>query len=87
MLLFFTKENKLVFFNDIGNLLKETGLSEYNPSEWHLFIDSSKLSLKCVLLNNVNKYISIPIGHSTTMKEEYKATSLVLQKINYQEHQ
>jgi hypothetical protein len=50
LLSFFTKDNNLVFCNDIGNLLKGTGLSEYNPSEWRLFIDSSKRSLKCVLL-------------------------------------
>jgi hypothetical protein len=37
--------------------------------------------------NYGNKYGSIPIGHSTTMKEEYKAISLVLEKINYQKHQ
>ena len=86
---FFTKENNLVFCNDIGNLLKKTGLSEYtrNPSEWHLFIDSSKRSLKCVHFNNGNKYGPIPIGHCTTMKEACKAISLVLEKINYQEHQ
>lgn len=52
-----------------------------------LFHDSSKRSLKCVLLNNGNKYGSIPIGHSTRMKEEYKAISLVLEKINYHENQ
>jgi hypothetical protein len=87
LLPFFTEDNNLVFCNDIGNLLKKTGLSEYNPSEWRLFIDSSKRSLKCVLLNNGNKYGPIPIGHSTRMKEEYKAIALVLEKINYQEHQ
>jgi hypothetical protein len=43
--------------------------------------------LKCVLLNNGNKYGSIPIGHSTTMKEECKTISLVLEKINCQEYQ
>jgi hypothetical protein len=84
---FFTEDNNLVFCNDIGNLLKKIGLSDYNPSEWCLFIDSSKRSLKCVLLNNGNKYGSVPIGHSTRMKEEYKAISLVLEKVNYQEHQ
>jgi hypothetical protein len=84
---YFTEDNNLVFCNDIGNLLKKTGLSKYNPSEWHLFIDISKRSLKCVLLHNGNKYGSIPIGHSTRMKEEYKAISLVLEKKNYQEHQ
>jgi len=83
LLPFFTKENNLVYSNGIGNLLKKIGLSEYNPSEWRLFIDSSKRSLKCVLLNNGNKYGSIPIGHSITMKEEHKAISLVLEKIIY----
>jgi hypothetical protein len=87
LLPFFTKENNLVFCNDLGNLLKKIALSEYNPSEWRLFINSSKRSLKCVLLNNGNKYGSIPIGHTTTMKEVYKAISLALEKINYQEHQ
>jgi hypothetical protein len=78
LLSFFTKENNLVFCNDIENLLKKIGLPEYNPSEWHLSIDSSKRSLKCVLLNNGNIYGSIQIGHSTTMKVEYKTISLVL---------
>jgi hypothetical protein len=87
LLLFFTEDNNLVFCSDIGNLLKKTGLSEYNSSEWRLFIDSSKCSLKCVLLNKGNKHGSIPIGHSTRMKEEYKAIFLVLEKINYQVHQ
>jgi hypothetical protein len=73
---FFTKDN-LVFCNDIRNLLKKSGLSEYNPSEWRLFIDSSKHSLKCVLLNNGNKYGSSPIGYSNRMKEDYTAISLV----------
>jgi hypothetical protein len=87
LLSFFTEDNLLVvFYNDIGNL-KKTGLSEYNPSEWRPFIDSLKRSLKCVLLNNGNKYGSVPIGHSTRMKEEYKAIFLVLEKINYQEHE
>jgi hypothetical protein len=86
LLPFFTEDN-LVFCNDIGNILKKIGLSEYNPREWRLFIDSSKRSLKCVLLNNGNKYSSIPIGHSTRIKEEYKAISLVLENINYQEYQ
>jgi hypothetical protein len=70
----FTKDDNLVFCEDIGNL-KKIGLSEYNPSEWHLFINSSKHSLKCVLLNNGNRYGSIPTGHSARMKEEYKAIS------------
>jgi hypothetical protein len=87
LLPYFTEDNNLVFCNDIGNLLKKIVLSEYNQSEWCLFINCSKRSLKCVLLKNGNRYSSTPVGHSTRMKEEHKAISLVLEKINYQEHQ
>ena len=34
LLPFFTEDNNLVFYNDIGNLLKKIGLSGYNSSEW-----------------------------------------------------
>ena len=87
MIPFFSENNKLVFCSDVEGLLKEMGLPGYAPNEWRLFIDSSKRSLKCVLLHNGNRYGSIPIGHSTSMKEEYQTISLVLEKIRYQEHQ
>ena len=63
------------------------GLLQYESGEWRLFIDSSKRSLKCVLLHNGNKYGSIPIGHSTRIKEEYESMSQVLKNIKYHEHQ
>lgn len=62
-------------------------LKEYKPTEWRLFIDSCKRSLKCVLLHNGNKFASIPIAHSTKLKEEYENVKLVLEKIKYSEHQ
>lgn len=62
------------------------GLEKYKPNDWRLFIDSSKRSLKCVLLHNGNKYGSVPIGHSTAIKEEYRSISQVLQKLKYEEH-
>jgi hypothetical protein len=52
-----------------------------------VFSSTVQNNLNCVLLNNGNKYGSIPIGHSTRMKEEYKTIFLVSEKINYQEHQ
>ena len=58
----------------------------YDPTEWRLFIDSSKASLKCVLLHNGNIYASIPIGHSVYLKETYKNMKLLLTKIKYDEH-
>ena len=63
------------------------GIPEYKPQDWRLFIDSSKRSLKCVLLHNGNKYASIPIGHSTLLKEKYNNIKRVLEKLNYCDHQ
>ena len=86
LLPFFTQEDYLTFCLDVRGLLKGMGLPQYEASDWRLFIDSSKRSLKCVLLHNGNKFGSIPIAHSTEMKEEYDAIVLILQKIKYQEH-
>ena len=41
----------------------------YKDGGWRLFIDSSKRSLKAVLLHNTNEYESIPIAHSTKLNE------------------
>lgn len=46
-------------------------VAQYSSDDRRLFIDSSKASLKVLLLFNGNKYIPLPIGHSTKMKEEY----------------
>jgi len=59
----------------------------YRAAEWRLFIDSSKLSLKGVLLHNTNKYAPISIAHSTVLKEEYRNIEMVLTKIKYSEHE
>ncbi|GBM16682.1 hypothetical protein AVEN_267779-1 [Araneus ventricosus] len=59
---------------------------EYVPSEWHLFIDSSKISLKAVLLHIGNSFASLPLGHSVYLEENYNDLSMILEKINHQEH-
>ncbi|KAJ4440809.1 hypothetical protein ANN_10655 [Periplaneta americana] len=38
----FSEENDLVFCNDISSVMETFGI-EHNPTEWRLFIDSSKL--------------------------------------------
>ena len=48
-----------------------------------LFIECSKRSLKCVLLQNRNIYGCIPIGHSVIMKEEYGNIKLILERLKY----
>ena len=49
-------------------------------------MDSSKLSLKAVLLHNGNQYPSIPIGHAVHLKETYSNLQMLLGKIKYNDH-
>jgi hypothetical protein len=50
------------------------------------FVDSSKFSLKVVLLHNGNIHPSIPIAHSVHMKETYENMYLLLKGINYSKY-
>ncbi|GBO03258.1 hypothetical protein AVEN_24563-1 [Araneus ventricosus] len=59
--------------------------TEYDPSEWCLFIDSSEKSLKAVLLQNGNSFASLPSGHMVHLEENNDDLSMILEKINYQE--
>jgi len=58
---------------------------EFNPDQWRLFTDSSKVSLKVVLLQNGNKFSSVPLAHAANMKESYENMKLLLGKIKYDE--
>ena len=55
---------------------------EFNPDQWRLFIDSSKVSFKVVLLHNGNKFPSVTLAHAANMKESYESMKLLLGKIN-----
>lgn len=59
----------------------------YDAKDWRLFIDSSKRSIKAVLLHNTNVYAPIPLAHSTVMQEKYENIGVLFQKINYDTHQ
>ncbi|GBP63242.1 hypothetical protein EVAR_56623_1 [Eumeta japonica] len=72
LLQFFSSDENLVFCHNVNGLMTFMGLKTYHASDWRLFIDSSKRSLKAVLLHNGNRYAPIPLAHSTSMKEEYK---------------
>ena len=56
---------------------------EYNPDQWHLFIDLSKVSLKVVLLHNENRSPSVPLANAAIVKESYESMKLLLGKIKY----
>ena len=79
-------EDDFVYCNNIQGLLSEMGLPEYNPDGRRLFVESSKLNLKCVLLHNGNKFACVLIGHSVIVKEHYLNVKMVLQKLRHSEH-
>jgi hypothetical protein len=54
--------------------------NEYNPDQWRLFTDSSKVSLKVILLHNGNRFPSVPLAYAANMKERYESTKLLLGK-------
>ena len=78
---FFRKEYDLVFCYDVDGLMNALGIKE-----WRLFIDSSKLSLKAVLLHNGNQHPSIPVGHAVHMKETYENVKQLLNKLEYSKY-
>ena len=81
---FFSQEDGVVFCNDVCSIMEVLG-HEFNPDEWRLFTDSSKVSLKVVLLHNGIKLPSVPLDHATNMKEIYDSMKLLLGKIKYDE--
>ena len=84
---FFFEEKDLVYCTDIVYLLQKLGVPHYEPQDWTLFIDSCKRSFKCVLLHNGNQLASVPLAHSTSLKENYDSVKYVLEKISYCQHE
>ena len=76
---FFSQEDGVMLCNDVCSIM-EVLSHEYNPDQWHLFIHSSKVSLKVVLLHNENRFPSIPLAHAANMKESYESMKLLLGK-------
>jgi hypothetical protein len=82
---YYKLENDICFCTDVNALMLKLGC-EYVPDQWRLFIDSSKASLKAVLLHNGNEKPSVPIAHAVGLKETYDSMKLILKVINYSEH-
>ena len=79
---FFKMERGLVACTDIDCLMQTLNIN-YIPLDWRLFIDSSKVSLKAVLLHNGNTLPSIPVGHSVHNKESCENMKILMEAINY----
>lgn len=66
-------------------------MEDYNfndkPDEFRFFIDSSKLSLKAVLLHIGNEFLSVPIGHAAHIMKSYFNMKLLLIVVKYHEFQ
>ena len=62
------------------------GLSHCSD-EWRLFINSSKVTLKAVLLHNGNVLPFIPVAHTFGIKESDDSMKQLLQYINYDTHE
>lgn len=82
---YFSEAGDLVYCNNVPVVMNLFNF-EYDPSHWRLFIDSSKSSLKAVLLHNGNKFPSVPIAHGSNMKETYENMRFILEKIEYSKH-
>ena len=65
---FFAMEHSLFYCVEIQDLIEKLE-TVYNSSDWRLFIDASKSSLKAVLLRNRNQLASIPFAYLTCIKE------------------
>ena len=83
---FFNMEGDLVYCHDIEGLMAALNTT-YDPNEWRPFIDSSKTSLKAVLLHNGNVLNSIPVSHAVHMKEAYDNMKQLLRCIKYNQHE
>lgn len=83
---YFEKDLSLFHCINMKGLMDELKPNIYKPGNCRLFIDSSKRSLKAILLHIINKYASIPVAHLTVLIEEYSNLEVVLKKIKYQEH-
>ena len=81
----YSEENDLVYCNNICAVMGVLD-HEHKATERRLFIDSSKTSLKAVLLHNEGKIPSVPLAYATNMKETYENLKILLEKIQYDKY-
>lgn len=82
---YFAMDDDISYCKDVNGLMVHLG-HEHKVNEWRLFIDSSKSSLKAVLLHNGNLFSSIPVAYSALLKETYDNMAILLMKINYHDY-
>ena len=84
---YFKEEKQLFHCDNVSGLLGELGIPSYNPEEWRLFWTApSAASSGTQLLHNGNKYGTVPIGHSTVLKEQQDDIRTVMDLFKYHQH-
>ena len=79
---FFHKEDTLVYCTGVQGLIEAFAMSHQAED----FMDSSKTSMKAVLLYNELSVLSIPVALSTEISETYENLEILLKLIKYNEH-
>jgi len=80
----FPRKMTQCFAMTFHSIMKVLG-HECNPDQRCLFIDLSKESLTVVLLQNGNRFPSVPLAHAANMKESYESMELLLGRIKHDE--
>jgi hypothetical protein len=81
---FFSQENELVFLMVVAVLQRLLDTNKIQLDGVGLW--TSKVSLKALLLHNVNKFPSVPLSHAAEMKESYENMKVLLEKIQYEKY-
>ena len=71
---YFGQKYSIVFFRNIERVLQYLGVVSFDPNDWGLFLDTSKLGFKCVLNHNVK--MSIPLYQWDTLLIARKHTKM-----------
>ena len=79
---YYASAENICYCKDIGGLMSEL-VRAHNPADCRMFIDSSKTSLKAVLLHNGSIKPSIPVGYSILRKETYNTIKILLDLLEY----
>lgn len=83
--MYYSMDGDLAYCSNIQELMEELQLEHFSEQRM-LFVDSSRVNLKPLLVRNGNKFPSIPLAHAGHMKE-CKEPSYFATKIGYKEHQ
>lgn len=79
-------DKSYAYCHDIASLMLEMNISYFDPDEWRIFIDSSKSSLKAVLLYQDSTIKPVPILYAVGKKEDYYTMKWVLDTVYYQKY-